>query len=75
MTNPERAELDILRAEKSKWEALREEDRSEKARLMQELNDLRSQVTHKPINSSQLPPAKSRRKEQNRRKANTDNTI
>jgi hypothetical protein len=43
MTNPERAELDILRAEKSKWEALREEDRSEKARLMQELNDLRSQ--------------------------------
>ena len=43
MTNPERAELDILRAEKSKWEALREEDRGEKARLLQELNDLRSQ--------------------------------
>jgi len=43
MTNPERAELDILRAEKSKWEALREEDRTEKARLLQELNDLRSQ--------------------------------
>ena len=43
MTNPERAELDILRAEKSKWEALREEDRAEKARLLQELNDLRSQ--------------------------------
>lgn len=43
MTNPERAELDILRAEKSKWEVLREEDRAEKGRLLQELNDLRSQ--------------------------------
>jgi hypothetical protein len=44
MTNPERAELDILRAEKSRWEALREEDRAERARMMQEVNDLRSQV-------------------------------
>jgi hypothetical protein len=44
MTNPERAELDILRAEKSRWEALREEDRAERARIMQEVNDLRSQV-------------------------------
>jgi len=44
MTNPERAELDILRAEKSRWEALREEDRAERARLFQELNELRSQV-------------------------------
>ena len=47
MTNPERAELDILRAEKSRWEALREEDRAEKARILQEVNELRSQVlTH-----------------------------
>ena len=45
MTNPERAELDILRAEKSRWEALREEDRAERARIMQEVNDLRSQVS------------------------------
>ncbi len=44
MTNPERAELDILRAEKSRWEVLREEDRAERARIMQEVNDLRSQV-------------------------------
>jgi len=44
MSNPERAELDILRAEKSRWETLREEDRAERARLMQEVNDLRSQV-------------------------------
>ena len=44
MTNPERAELDILRAEKSRWEALREEDRAERARMMQEVNELRSQV-------------------------------
>jgi hypothetical protein len=44
MTNPERAELDILRAEKSRWESLREEDRAERARLTQELNELRSQV-------------------------------
>jgi len=45
MTNPERAELDILRAEKVRWEGLREDDRSERARLMQEINDLRSQVS------------------------------
>lgn len=44
MTNPERAELDILRAEKSRWEVLRDEDRTERARLMQELNELRSKV-------------------------------
>jgi len=44
MTNPERAELDILRAEKARWESLREEDRAERAKLMQELNELRSQV-------------------------------
>ena len=44
MTNPERAELHILRAEKSRWEALREEDRAERARIMQEINELRSQV-------------------------------
>ena len=44
MTNPERAELDILRAEKSRWEVLREEDRAERARIMQEVNELRSQV-------------------------------
>jgi hypothetical protein len=44
MTNPERAELDILRAEKTRWEALRDEDRAERAKLMQELNELRSQV-------------------------------
>lgn len=54
MTNPERAELDILRAEKSKWEALREEDRAEKTRLLQELNDLRSQVP-KPQSISPSP--------------------
>jgi predicted nucleic acid-binding Zn-ribbon protein len=45
MTNPERAELDILRAEKSRWETLREEDRAERARILQEVNDLRSQVS------------------------------
>jgi hypothetical protein len=45
MTNPERAELDILRAEKSRWEQLREEDRAERAKLMQEINELRSQVS------------------------------
>ena len=44
MTNPERAELDILRAEKSRWEALREEDRADRAKIMQEVNELRSQV-------------------------------
>ena len=44
MTNPERAELDILRAEKSRWETVREEDRAERARILQEVNDLRSQV-------------------------------
>lgn len=50
MTNPERAELDILRAEKSRWEILREEDRAERARMLQEVNELRSQVTpHPPI--------------------------
>lgn len=49
MTNPERAELDILRAEKSRWETLREEDRAERARILQEVNELRSQVTtHHP---------------------------
>ena len=45
MTNPERAELDILRAEKSRWEVLREEDRAERARMIQEVNELRSQVS------------------------------
>ena len=49
MTNPERAELDILRAEKSRWEVLREEDRAERARMMQEVNDLRSQVSSFPV--------------------------
>lgn len=51
MSNPERAELDILRAEKSRWETLREEDRAERAKLMQEINELRSQVVspHAPI--------------------------
>jgi hypothetical protein len=48
MTNPERAELDILRAEKSRWETLREEDRAERARILQEVNELRSQVNPPP---------------------------
>jgi hypothetical protein len=51
MTNPERAELDILRAEKSRWEALRDEDRAERARMMQEVNELRSQVFPAPTSS------------------------
>jgi hypothetical protein len=52
MTNPERAELDILRAEKSRWEVLREEDRAERARILQEVNELRSQVS--PPNPTSL---------------------
>jgi hypothetical protein len=44
MTNPERAELDILRAEKSRWESLREEDRTERAKLQKQIMELQSQV-------------------------------
>jgi len=44
MSAAERAELDLLRSEKLRWEASREEDRAERARIMQEVNELRSQV-------------------------------
>lgn len=40
----EKAELEELRADKERWARQLQEDKSEKARLLQEINDLQLQV-------------------------------